>query len=80
MNVMERKPVGVKFEAVEPEKNEKIFNKQGDWYQSERTREGGEEGERERVKYMKRAGEWEQIKERDEEGMERLDEKECSER
>lgn len=43
---MERKPVGVKFDAVEPEKNEKIFNKQGDGYQSERTRKGGEEGER----------------------------------
>lgn len=68
MNVMERKPVGVKFEAVEPEKNEKIFNKQGDWYQSERTRKGGE------------GGECEQIKERDVEGMERLDEKKCSQR
>lgn len=70
---MERKPVGVKFDAVEPEKNEKIFNKQGDRYQSERTRKAGEEGERE--KNMKRTGEWEQIKERDGEGMERLDEK-----
>lgn len=29
---------------------------------------------------MKRAGEWEQIKERDGEGMERLDEKKCYER
>lgn len=86
MNAMEQKPVGVKFEALEPEKNEKIFNKQGDWYQSERTRkggreEGGRDGRRKREKKnMKRAGEWEQIKERDGEGMERLDEKKCYER
>lgn len=44
-------------------------------------REGGRDGRRKREKKnMKRAGEWEQIKERDGEGMERLDEKKCYER
>lgn len=76
MNVMERMPVGVKFEALEQEKNEQIFNKQGDSYQNEGTRKGGEEKEREKD----REGEWEQIKERDGEGMEKFDEKKCSER
>lgn len=60
-----------------------LTNKETDTKVNEHGREGGRrEGwkEKERKKNMKRAGEWEQIKERDGEGMERLDEKKCYER